>query len=82
LSPITHFLVGWLAANSAELNPRERACVTLAGVIPDVDGLGLVAEVLTFYLAWKRGFPPLEIFSSRANQAFVDALRRRFQRQP
>ena len=47
MSPITHFLVGWLSANSSELNPRERACVTLAGIIPDVEGLGLVAEVLT-----------------------------------
>jgi hypothetical protein len=188
LSPVTHFLVGWLAANSAELNPRERACVALAGVIPDVDGLGLVAEVLTkhsarpltwwsdyhhllghnlglgllvtatgfalatrrwttavlvgvsfhlhllgdlvgargpdghqwpipyllpfsrawqltwsgqwalnawpnflitgaalaltFYLAWKRGFSPLEMLSSRADQALVETLRRRFRRKP
>jgi hypothetical protein len=48
MSPITHFLVGWLVANtSTALTARERALVALAGVIPDVDGVGLVAEVLT-----------------------------------
>jgi len=30
---------------------RERAVVTLAGVAPDVDGLGLIAEVLTRHAA-------------------------------
>jgi len=47
LSPITHLLVGWVTANSATLNRRERAAVTIAGIIPDVDGLGLIAEVST-----------------------------------
>lgn len=47
MSPITHFLIGWVVANTGGLNRRERAVVAVAGVIPDVDGLGLVAEVLT-----------------------------------
>ena len=47
MSPVTHFLVGWTVANSAPLNRRERAFVTIAGVIPDVDGLGIVADFLT-----------------------------------
>jgi hypothetical protein len=47
MSPITHFLIGWVAANSADLNRRERAAVAIAGVIPDIDGLGLVAEIAT-----------------------------------
>lgn len=47
MSPITHFLAGWAVASSAELNRRERMMVALAGVIPDIDGAGLVAEVLT-----------------------------------
>lgn len=51
MSPVTHFLAGWLIANSADLNRRERAMVTIAGVIPDVDGLGLIAEVLTRHSA-------------------------------
>jgi len=47
MSPVTHLLAGWLVANAADLNRRERAFVTIAGVIPDLDGLGLVAEVAT-----------------------------------
>jgi LexA-binding, inner membrane-associated putative hydrolase len=47
MSPVEHFLIGWVVANSATLNRSERAAVTIAGVIPDVDGLGLVAEVAT-----------------------------------
>lgn len=47
MSPVTHFLVGWALANTTELNRRERATVTIAGVIPDIDGIGIVAEKLT-----------------------------------
>jgi len=44
---VTHFLLGWATASSAKLNRRERAVVTIAGIIPDLDGFGLVAEVAT-----------------------------------
>jgi inner membrane protein len=32
----------------------------------------------TLYLSWRKGFSPLEIFSGRADRAFVRALRNRF----
>jgi len=47
MNPLTHFFVGWATANAAALSRRERALVVLAGVAPDVDGLGIVAEALT-----------------------------------
>lgn len=47
MSPITHFLTGWVAANCAKLSRRERAIVTLACVAPDIDGLGIIPELLT-----------------------------------
>ena len=47
MNPVTHLLIGWVVANSAELNRRERAAVTLSGIIPDIDGFGIVAEKLT-----------------------------------
>ena len=47
MSPITHFLIGWTVANAGDLSRRERALVAVAGVIPDIDGVGLLAEVLT-----------------------------------
>jgi inner membrane protein len=58
MSPATHFLTGWILANSASLSRRERAIVTLAGVAPDVDGLGIVVEYLT-----RNSNHPLEWFS-------------------
>lgn len=47
MSPVTHFLASWLVANAVPLERRERALVTLAGVAPDVDGVGIVPELLT-----------------------------------
>ena len=47
MSPVTHFLVGWLVANADHLDRRERAVVTWAGVAADLDGLGYLAEHLT-----------------------------------
>ena len=47
MSPVTHFLTGWVLANAVDLNRRDRAIVTIAAVVPDVDGLGIVAEILT-----------------------------------
>jgi len=38
--------------------------------------IGLLA--LTFYLAWRRGFSPLEIISTRADRKLVETLRERF----
>jgi inner membrane protein len=48
MNPITHLLIGWAVASSdPSLSKRERAFVTCASVIPDIDGLGIVAEQLT-----------------------------------
>jgi inner membrane protein len=48
VSPITHFFMGWAVANAApSLDKRERALVTWAGVVPDIDGLGIIADRLT-----------------------------------
>lgn len=52
MNPITHFLTSWVVANCADLEKRERVAVTVAGVIPDIDGLGIVAEKLTAH--WER----------------------------
>jgi membrane-bound metal-dependent hydrolase YbcI (DUF457 family) len=48
MSPVTHLLAGWLVANgSRRLNRRDRAVIALAGISPDIDGFGVVAEALT-----------------------------------
>jgi inner membrane protein len=47
MSPVTHFFTGWVLANCARLNRKDRALVTFACVIPDIDGLGIIPEILT-----------------------------------
>ena len=47
MSPVTHFLTGWVFANGANLQRRDRDLVTLACVVPDIDGLGIIPELLT-----------------------------------
>jgi len=45
MSPLTHLLASWIIAAKTTDNPRECRLVTLAGVLPDADGLGLVADL-------------------------------------
>jgi inner membrane protein len=56
VNPVSHLLTSWVVANTADLTARDRALVTLAGVVPDIDGLGVIAEILTehttFPLLW------------------------------
>src|ERR1700751_796636 len=47
MSPVTHFLTGWVLANSTALSRRDRALVTWSVVVPDVDGIGIIAELVT-----------------------------------
>jgi len=45
MSPLTHFIGSWLVAVAVADNPRDRRLVTLAGILPDADGLGIVVDV-------------------------------------
>jgi hypothetical protein len=47
MSPVTHFFTGWVFANCFGLERRDRALVTVACVAPDIDGLGIIPELLT-----------------------------------
>ena len=44
MSPATHFFVSWVVAAKTTDNPRDCRLVTLAGILPDADGLGLVVD--------------------------------------
>jgi len=46
MSPIAHFVGSWLVASVTATNSRDRRLITLAGVLPDIDGLGMVADVV------------------------------------
>ncbi len=47
MNPITHLLAGWTVANAAGLDRRDRLLVAAAGVIPDIDGLGIAVDLIT-----------------------------------
>jgi inner membrane protein len=73
MSPITHFLSGWVLAVAVGATPRDRTLITLSAVVPDVDGLGIVVELLT-----RNSSHPLLWFSryhhSLHNLAFAIAI--------
>ena len=53
MSPVTHFFAGWLLASVSPagcpitLTRREKALIVAAAVAPDIDGIGIIPELLT-----------------------------------
>jgi len=45
MSPVTHLLASWIIAAKTTNNPRDCRLVTLAGILPDADGLGMIADI-------------------------------------
>jgi hypothetical protein len=45
MSPVTHLFASWIVAVKTTDNVRDCRLVTLAGVVPDLDGLGIVVDL-------------------------------------
>ena len=45
MNPVTHFLAGWALSLPFSLERRDRGLVVAASVAPDLDSLGLVADL-------------------------------------
>lgn len=45
MAPTTHLLASWIIAAKTTDNPRDCRLVALAGVLPDLDGLGVFADM-------------------------------------
>ena len=45
MSPETHLLASWIIAAKATDNPRDCRLVTLAGLLPDLDGVGIIVDL-------------------------------------
>ncbi|RPI75200.1 MAG: metal-dependent hydrolase [Desulfobacteraceae bacterium] len=45
MSPITHLLASWTSADLFRLDSRNRTLVTLCGLLPDLDGIGILADL-------------------------------------
>jgi inner membrane protein len=56
VSPETHLLASWIIAAKTTDNPRDCRLVTLAGLLPDADGLGLLADLARGWLGGKQTF--------------------------
>jgi hypothetical protein len=52
VTPPAHFLASWLVAGLGGRTRRERIAVTVAGVIPDIDGIGYPVDWLAERLGW------------------------------
>lgn len=46
MSPETHLFASWLVAAKTTNNSRDCRLVTLAGLLPDADGLGLIPDLI------------------------------------
>jgi hypothetical protein len=56
MSPETHLLASWVIGAKATDNPRDCRLVTLAGILPDADGLGLILDAVNRLCGWKKTF--------------------------
>lgn len=60
MSPITHGLLSWVLAERSLKNERDVALVTVAGLAPDIDSLGIVVDLTNSWL----GRPPTDYYAS------------------
>lgn len=52
MNMITHMLLGWTLAEHTTKSPRDRAVITAASVAPDLDGLGMLADMAAPHVGW------------------------------
>lgn len=58
MAPQQHFVISWVLSNLGCSTRRERIVATICGVVPDIDGLGLILDKTigrgsyTYYLSW------------------------------
>ena len=60
MSPVTHFLAGWVGFERLLPARRDKALVVLAGLAPDLDGLGIVVDFATRVL----GLPETDYYQA------------------
>lgn len=63
MNPISHFLISWNVSALSAAEKRDRVLITLGGILPDIDSLGIVAELIT-----KNSKNPLNLFSEYHHQ--------------
>lgn len=56
MAPETHLLASWVLAAKTTDSPRDCRLVTLAGILPDADGLGLLVDLAAGLFGYKATF--------------------------
>jgi hypothetical protein len=56
MNPITHFMASWTLAEACAQDRRERLWICLAGVAPDLDGLGVTIDIANQFLGRERTY--------------------------
>jgi hypothetical protein len=54
VSPETHLLASWIIAAKTTDNARDCRLVTLTGILPDADGLGVIVDLASGWLGGKQ----------------------------
>ncbi len=49
MSPGQHFIISWVTANTIPLDRKSRVCITISGLIPDIDGFGYIIDRISPY---------------------------------
>ena len=88
MSPITHFMIGWVALERFQATNRDKALVVCAGLAPDLDGLGIVVDFATralglpetdyyqsFHRMYGHGLPAALLLSALVGMGGVNKLR-------
>lgn len=57
MSPVTHLLGSWIIAVKTTDTPRDCRLVTLAGIVPDLDGAGLALDMIRNAIHGGEHFP-------------------------
>lgn len=60
MSPETHLLASWIIAAKTTDNPRDCRLVTFAGLLPDLDGAGIIVDLAREQL----GLPPTMLYAT------------------
>ncbi len=56
MSPGQHFIISWVTANTVVLDRKSRICITLSGLLPDVDGFGYIFDKLGAQLGYQSSY--------------------------